>query len=143
MRILGLDIGDRTIGIALSDPLGITAQGLETYKRVTQKEDIRYLIDLMIERDVDTVVYGLPLHLDGGESDQTLKTKRFIKQLKKKMLYGKSLERVVELIAVDERLTSKQAHQTMKLADLKRKKRDEIVDMIAAQLILESYLAGR
>ncbi len=142
MRILALDIGDSTIGIAVSDPLGITAQGVETYKRVSLKQDIKYIIDLLAQYQADTLVYGLPLHLDGGESEQTLKTKQFIKNLNKKILYGNTAIGDVRLIPIDERLTTRQAHQAMKLADIKRKKRAELVDMVAAQLILEAYLQG-
>ncbi len=143
MRILGLDIGNATIGIAVSDALGITAQGVETYRRINNKADIDYIINMINDYQAEVVVYGLPLHLSGDMSEQGQVTEDFIKKLKKKTTYSSRLNHAVELIAVDERFTTSQANRMMKDGGLKRKKRDQIVDMIAAQLILESYLAGR
>ncbi len=141
MRALSLDIGDKTIGIAISDPLNITAQGLETYYRQSTKQDVNYIIALCQKYQVGTVVYGEPLHLNGNKSQQSAKNETFIKQLRKKVIYGKTIDWQINFVPIDERLTSMQANAIMKMADLSRKNRAKHVDMLAAQLILEQYLA--
>ncbi len=143
MRVLSLDVGDKAIGIAVSDPLNITAQGLETYYRQTTKQDVAHIIGLCEQYNVDTLVYGDPIHLNGKRSQQSDKVATFIKQLKKKIVYGKSLNRPIVFQAVDERLTSMQADTIMRMADLSRKARAQHVDKLAAQLILEQFLAMR
>ncbi len=85
MRILSLDVGDKTIGIAVSDLLNITAQGLETYYRTTVKADLKHIELLCRDLNVATIVYGNPLHMSGAVSRQSEKIFSFIKQLKKKM----------------------------------------------------------
>ncbi len=143
MRILSLDVGDKTIGIAISDPLNITAQGIETYHRSTTKEDIAHIVSLCKNYRVTTLVYGDPLHLNGNRSQQSEKIAFFIKKLKKKVFYGTDINWQIAFQAIDERLTSMQANSIMKMADLSRKKRAQYVDKLAAQLILEQFLATR
>lgn len=140
MRYLGLDIGDATIGIALSDPLGITAQGYDNYRRVSKVVDVDYLIDIICEYHVTKVVYGLPINMNGSIGPQAEKVKAFIKALHKKAVYGKRIDWQLEWVAQDERLTTAQAEKAMILAELSRKSRSQIVDRIAAQLILQQYL---
>ncbi len=141
MRILSLDVGDKTIGIAISDPLNITAQGIETYYRQSTKQDVGHIIALCQAHQVETVVYGNPLHLNGNKSQQSVKIETFVKQLRKKIIYGNSIDWQIDFVPIDERLTSMQANTIMKMADLSRKDRAKHVDMLAAQLILEQYLA--
>ncbi len=143
MRVLALDVGDKTIGIAVSDALNITAQGVETYYRETVKNDVAHIIELCQQLQVTTVVYGDPIHLNGSPSRQSEKVAAFIRQLQKKIKYGGRIDWPIEFQAVDERLTSRQAENLMKLADLSRKKRTDYVDKLAAQLILEQFLAMR
>ncbi len=143
MRILALDVGDKTIGIAVTDQLNITAQGLETYYRQSVKSDVAYIIELCEQLQIATLVYGDPIHMNGATSRQSEKVAAFIRQLQKKIKYGGRISWPIAFQAVDERLTSRQAENLMKLADVSRKKRAIYVDKLAAQLILEHYLAMR
>ncbi|PID80231.1 MAG: Holliday junction resolvase RuvX [Clostridiales bacterium] len=143
MRTLSLDVGDKTIGIAVTDLLNITAQGLETYYRTTVKADVKHIEALCRDLTVTTIVYGNPLHMNGDVSQQSQKVFSFIKQLQKKIQYGTAIDWQIDFCPIDERLTSMQAEGIMKMADLSRKERAKHVDKIAAQLILEQYLATR
>ncbi len=143
MRILALDVGDKTIGIAVSDPLNITAQGLETYYRQTTKCDVAHIVALCQQLQIGSLVYGDPLHMSGQRSAQSQKVASFIRQLQKKIQYGGQIDWSIDFCAVDERLTSRQAENLMKLAELSRKQRAKHVDKLAAQLILEQFLAMR
>ncbi len=140
LRFMGLDLGDATIGIAFSDLLGITAQPYETYRRVSKKQDIDYLIDLIVEREIDTVVVGLPLHLNGDLGSQAEKTLSFIKSLEKKLKYSDKLNKEVNVLTEDERLSSMHAETLMREANLDRKTRAAKVDKLAAALILQNYM---
>lgn len=140
MRYLGLDVGDKTIGIALSDPLAITAQGLDNYKRISQKIDLAYLIDLISLHHITKVIIGYPLNMNGSIGPQGEKVDSFIKQLNKRIKYVLKPSWQVALIKWDERLTTVQAERAMKENNLTRKQRKVIVDKIAAQLILQNYL---
>ncbi len=140
MRYLGLDVGDRTIGIAMSDPLGITAQGLDNYRRVSTKEDLAYLLRLIAEYQVTKIIIGYPLNMNGTAGPQAEKIESFIKQLSKKIKYVLKPDWQIEIIKYDERLTTVQADRVMKDGELTRKERKAIVDRIAAQLILQNYL---
>ena len=131
-RIMGLDIGDKTIGVAVSDIMGITAQGVKTIRRESKKKDIEELKNIIKERQVNKIVSGLPKNMNGT--------------------IGESGERVIALAEVikektglpiemwDERLTTVAAHRAMLEADLSRNKRKKIVDKIAATYILQGYL---
>jgi len=140
IRYLGLDVGDATIGISVSDPLGFTAQGIENYRRVSVKEDVGHLIDLIAEYKVTKLIVGLPLNMNGSKGPQAEKVEQFIKQVEKKLRYGKRIEWEVAIINWDERLTTTQVERVMIDADLSRNKRKQIIDKMASQVILQSYL---
>ena len=132
MRILGLDVGDRTIGVAVSDPLGWTAQGIKTIKRSNLKNDIKEIQDICNEYKVEKIVSGLPKNMNGTLGPQSEKVTEFCDILEKGT--GK------EIIMWDERLTTVAAHKAMIEGDLSRAKRKKIVDKIAAIYILQGYL---
>nr|WP_066647514.1 Holliday junction resolvase RuvX [Christensenella timonensis] len=132
-RIIGLDVGDKRIGIALSDLLMITAQPVETYTRTQEEQsDIEYLVGLMEKNDVDKIVCGLPKNMNGTIGEQAEKVQAFAEKLKEAS--GK------QLVYWDERLTTKSAHRTLLEADVSRKKRKKVVDKIAAVYILQGYM---
>lgn len=132
MRILGLDVGDRRIGIAISDEMGITAQGLMTLQRTKIHEDLQKLIQLVQEREVSKIVVGLPRNMNGTYGPQSAKVKEFMNRLLEALQ--------VEVVYWDERLTTVAAQRTLIEGDLSRKKRKLVVDKIAAVIILQSYL---
>lgn len=132
MRILGLDVGDRTIGVAISDPLGFTAQGITTIRRKKIEEDINELLKICDEYKVEKIVSGLPKNMNGTVGEQGEKVKMFCEELKKHI--------DKDIIFWDERLTTVAAHKAMLEADMSRKKRKQIVDKIAATYILQGYL---
>lgn len=138
MRKIGLDVGDKTIGVAVSDGLGITAQGVTTIERVGIKKDTGKVLDFIREYDCDTVVIGLPLKLDGTDSPQTEKVREFRQRLENK-LKGSGMNHInVEFY--DERLTTVMAEKVLIEADMRRNKRKEIIDRQAAIIILQGYL---
>ena len=120
MRILGLDIGDKTIGVAVSDPLFISAQGVTTIERIGVKKDTTKVLEYAKEYEAGTIVSGLPLMLSGEDSPQTQKVREFVFQ--------------------DERFTTKIAEDVLIAADMRREKRKTIIDRQAAVIILQSYL---
>lgn len=132
MKYMGLDIGDRNIGIAISS--GIIAQGLCTYKRVEDDRDIEYINNLIKEHSVFKVVVGLPKNMNGSIGFQGEKVIKFCDDLKQVLQEG------IEVEFIDERLTTVLANNFMLEADMSRKKRRNIVDKIAAQIILQDYL---
>lgn len=138
MRILGLDIGDRTVGVAVSDPLGLTAQGVTTIERVGIRKDTGKVIDLIREYGCETVVCGLPLSLSGQDSPQTEKVRAFRTMLENKL--RSSAMQDVKVDWQDERLTTVQAEKVLIEADLSRSKRKQVIDKQAAVLILQAYL---
>ena len=134
MRILGIDYGDSRTGIALTDALNITAQGLETIHNEGSDRMILGRLDEIIEQySVDTIVIGKPINMNGTPSERTKKTEQFIHKLKCK--YNK-----LKIETIDERLTTVAAHKTMNLLDIKKNKKKNIVDTISAVYILETYL---
>jgi putative holliday junction resolvase len=138
MRKLALDVGDKTIGVAVSDELDIIAQGVTTIERVGIRKDTGKVIDYVREYDCDTVVIGLPLNLDGSDSIQTEKVRDFRTMLENKMRStGLSKVRVEWQ---DERFTTVIAERVLKDANMKRKARKEVVDKQAAIIILQSYM---
>ncbi len=139
-NLMGLDLGDTTIGIAFSDDLGMIAHAFETYKRVSQKVDIDYLMDLIVQKNIKKVVLGMPYLMNGDIGEQAEKTLAFKKAFEKKLKYSKRLENEVLLDIQDERFTSKYADSFMKESNQSRKKRAEKVDKLAASLILQSYM---
>ena len=138
MRKLGLDVGDKTIGVAVSDGLGITAQGVTTIERVGIKKDTGRVLEYIREYDCDTVVIGLPLKLDGSDSPQTEKVREFRQRLENKMR-SQGLGHV-GIEYYDERLTTVMAEKVLIEADVSRKKRKDVIDKQAAVLILQAYL---
>lgn len=139
MRILGLDVGDKTVGVSVSDPLGITAQGITTIERVGIRKDTGKVIDYIKEYECDTVVVGLPLSLDGTDSIQTEKVREFRQMLENKLKSLGELSKV-KVVWQDERFTTKIAEQVLIQADVSRKDRKRIIDRQAAVVILQSYL---
>lgn len=140
MRILSLDIGEKRIGIAMSDPLAITANGLMTLERVGVRKDCDKLIALIDEQGCDKVVIGLPLMLDGSDSTQTEKVREFARILKNKL--KSSGRSKIELVYYDERFTTSIAEKVLIEADLSRKKRKDVIDKQAATVILTDYLSS-
>jgi putative Holliday junction resolvase len=137
MRVLGLDIGDKTIGVAVSDPLLISAQGVMTVERIGIKKDTSKVLDLAKEYGADIIVSGLPLMLSGEDSPQTQKVREFVEKLQNK---AKSLGMKLEFVFQDERFTTKIAEDVLIAADMSRAKRKTIIDRQAAVIILQSYL---
>ena len=140
MRYMGLDVGDRTIGVAISDALKITAQGKETIFRESIKQDIDRLVDLIVEYEVTRVISGLPKNMNGTLGPQGEKTQDFVKKLEKKIKYSDRVKQDIEIIFWDERLTTIGAQKMLIQADVSRQKRKTVIDKIAAQLILQGYL---
>ena len=133
--ILGLDIGTKRIGVSISDELFITAQGLPTIERTTEQDDIAVLVKLIKEKQIDTVVVGLPLHMDGHESIGALHIKTFAHKIEE--------QSTVKMIFWDERWTTMAAERSLLEGDMSRKKRKKSIDRVAAQLILQGYLDSR
>ena len=138
MRKLGLDVGDKTIGVAVSDELDITAQGVTTIDRVGIRKDAGKVMDYVREYDCDTVVMGLPINLDGSDSVQTEKVREFRTMLENKMRSSGMPDVKVEW--QDERFTTVIAERVLMEANMKRKSRKEVVDKQAAIIILQSYM---
>ena len=134
MRILGIDYGDSRVGVAISDPLGITAQGLETINRNgNDKIVLKRLEELVNQYEVTTIVVGIPYKLNGDAADRVEITKQFIHKLKCKFNH-------ITIQEVDERLTTVAAHKTMNMLEIKKTKKRGIVDTISAVYILETYM---
>ena len=131
-RLLGLDVGQRRIGMAVSDLLGITAQGIDTLQRRNKRTDFQQLAKVIRNYNVAEIVVGLPLRLSGAESAQTEKVTAFAEELRTKF------ELPVHLW--DERLTSVEAHRLMREAELSLEKQKASVDRMAAVLILQSFM---
>ena len=134
MRILGIDYGDARTGIAITDALNITAQGLETiHNNGSDKILLKRLDEILEQYEVDTIVIGKPINMNGTPSERTEITEKFIHKLKCK--YNK-----LKIETVDERLTTVAAHKTMNFLDIGKNKKRNIVDTISAVYILETYL---
>ena len=131
-RIMGLDVGDRTIGVAISDLLGFTAQGITTIIRKSNREDYGKLKELIDEYEVNKVVVGLPKNMNGSIGPQGEKTIKFAEKLKNKF--------DIDMIYQDERLTTKAAERMLIAGDVRREKRKEVIDKVAATFILQTYL---
>src|SRR5688572_3882682 len=132
MRVMGLDVGDRNIGVAVSDALLMTAQGRPTLKRSNLQTDLEYLRRVAEENEVSKVVVGKPLHMDGRESPQSRKVAKFATKLSKTT--------GLPVILWDERLTSFAAEQHLEEAGLNWRERRKHVDKLAAMFILQDYL---
>lgn len=138
MKKLGLDVGDKTIGVAVSDALNITAQGVTTIERVGIRKDSGKVMDYVREYECDTVVIGLPRRLDGTDSPQTEKVYEFKTMLENKMRSSGMADVRIEFY--DERLTTVMAERVLIDADVSRSKRKKVIDKQAAVIILQGYL---
>lgn len=132
-RYLGLDIGDRTIGIAVSDPLGLTAQGVETIHRKGLEKDLARLGALMETYGTTALVSGLPKNMNGEEGERCAIVRAFLAAVQERYP-------AVTVAYWDERLSTVAATRPLLAADLSRKKRKTVIDKIAAVLILQGYL---
>lgn len=136
MRILGIDYGDSRVGIAITDPLCITAQGLETiHYGGNDKILLKRIEEIVQEYQVDTIVVGMPLNMNGTKAERVEITEKFIHKLKSRL--GK-----IQVKTVDERLTTVEAHKTMNFLDVDKKKKKNLVDTISAVYILETYMGN-
>ena len=142
-RILALDVGNRRIGVALSDPLGYTAQPLLTIYRTTLKADLKSIARLIRRYEVATVLIGLPIHASGETSHQSTKTEAFAEALRAHLSEHFDPSPVLELL--DERHTTADAHSILNRSSTRqaaddRQARSKIIDQVAATLILEAWL---
>ena len=138
MKKMALDVGDKTIGVAVSDALNITAQGVTTIERVGIRKDSGKVMDYIKELECDTVVIGLPKKLDGSDSPQTEKVYEFKRMLENKMRSSGMADIKIEYY--DERLTTVMAEKVLIEADVRRGKRKKVIDKQAAVIILQGYL---
>jgi len=134
-RILGMDVGSRRIGLAISDLLGITAQGLDTLHRQNKRADFAQLERVIREHDVAEIVMGLPLRMSGAEGIQAEKMQAFAEDIRRRFKLPVHLW--------DERLTSAQANRLLRETDMSIKRRGAVVDQMAAVLILQSWMDAR
>ncbi len=132
MRVLGLDYGDRNIGVAVSDAFGWTAQGVEVLRRTSPERDMQRMQELVSEYDVTEIVLGLPKNMNGSIGPRAEMCMAFAEVLKQE------LNLPVQLW--DERLSTAMVERTLIAADVSRKKRKQVVDKMAASVILQSYL---
>lgn len=132
MRIMALDVGSRTIGIACSDALLMTAQGIETIRRTSLENDFNRLRELISEYEVHELVVGMPKNMNGTKGDRAEKTEEFVEKMKA----------VIDLPVTfwDERLSTVMAERQLIAADVSRKKRKGVIDKMAAVVILQGYL---
>lgn len=134
MRTLGIDYGDARVGLALTDPLGFTAQGLETiHHQGNDKIVLRRLEEILQEYEIDTFVIGMPVNMNGTKTERVEVTEKFIHKLKCK--FPK-----IQIETIDERLTTVAAHRTMNFLEIDGRKKKNIVDTISAVYILETYM---
>lgn len=134
-RYIGLDVGDRTVGIAVSDLLGLTAQGVETIRRTTLAQDAKRLSELMDEYETRSIVVGLPRNMDGTEGERCAVVREFIREMQERIP-------AIEPVYQDERLSTVAAERSLIEADVSRKKRRKVIDKMAAVFILQGYLDG-
>lgn len=132
MRVLGLDVGTRRIGVAVSDPLGISAQRLTTIERHDVASAVNAVAALVSQHQVETIVVGLPLTMKGEQGSQAALVKAFIDSLRQAV--------PCPVQVMDERLTTAQGEQALLMMDTSRRRRKQLIDQVAAQLILQAYL---
>ena len=137
MRILGLDLGSRTLGIAISDALGIIATGVETYRFDDERYDLALnrVLEIVKEKKVGKIVLGYPKHMNGDMGEKAKLSEDFKRQIEEK------IDR--EVVLVDERWTTKLAESRLLQADISRKKRKQVIDKMAAVVILQNYLDSK
>ena len=134
-RIMALDVGKKRIGLAVSDELGITAQGIETLQRTRIREDIRRLKEIALRWDVTVLLVGRPLHMSGSESRQSEYTREFAERVRKELN--------LPVIYWDERLSSAEAERVLRETGATLAQRKRSIDRMSAVLLLESYLGAR
>lgn len=132
MRVLALDAGEKRIGVAVSDPLGIIAQGVTVIARRDPETDLNEIKRIVEEYKADSVVIGMPVNMDGTKGKSAEKVNEFVERLKGRLS--------IPVYTYDERLSTKESEKFLISADVSRKKRKQVLDKMAAQLILESYL---
>lgn len=135
IRILALDLGKKRIGVALSDALGLTAQGLTVLSRTNLDSDLEQVMLLVRQHTVQEIVIGLPKHLDGRLGEGAEEAQYWARELKERL--------GLPVHCVDERLTTMQAERVLLEADVSRKKRRQVIDKLAAGLILQAFLDSR
>lgn len=135
MRILGLDLGEKRIGVAVSDPLGITAQGVKVVQRGGLKRDLEEIEKVVQEYGVEVIVLGLPLNMNGTLGPKAEEVKEFGRRLEQRFN--------LKVIYQDERLSSKAVEGMLIEADVRRNKRKRVIDKLAAAYILQGYLDRR
>ena len=135
MRILGLDVGERRIGVALSDPLGLTAQRLTTVERHGPRQDALAIARLAQEHEAQGLVVGLPLTMRGELGEQAKKVTEFVESLKPRL--------TCPIHLMDERLTTAQSQRALLETDTSRRRRKALIDQLSAQLILQAYLDAK
>lgn len=135
-RILGLDVGDKTIGVAVSDSLGMIAQGVTTIRRTSIKNDMEELKNIVNEYNVSKVVVGLPKNMNNTIGPQGQKVLNFVEKMKKAL-------NNIEIILEDERLTTVSAERMLIDGDVKREERKKVIDKVAATYILQTFLDRR
>ncbi len=137
MRVLGIDYGDSRVGLAVSDALNITAQGLETiHHNGNDKLVLRRLEEIVKKYEISEIVIGMPINMDGRSSERVEVTNKFIHKLKCKFPN-------IKIFSVDERLTTVAAHKTMNFLNVNKRKKKNIVDTISAVYILEIYMGRK
>jgi len=129
---MGLDVGSHTIGVAVSDELGITAQGVKTIRRKSKDEDSKEIIKIIDQFDIGKIVVGLPKNMDGTLGKQAEMVFQWIKTLREKIHFP--------VVTWDERFSTIEASKVLLEADLSRKKRKKVIDKLAAVLILQGYI---
>lgn len=132
MRLLSLDVGDRTVGVAGCDEMGLTTTGLYTLSRRSLESDLDRILETAEEREVSRIVVGLPLSMDGTEGERVSKTKSFARALARRC--------PMPIVLWDERLSTFEAENILRESGVHWKKRKKLVDQVAAEVILRSYL---
>lgn len=135
MKKIGLDLGKARVGIAMSDILGILASPYKTLQSKGLERDVEYIASLSKEYQADVIVIGLPLNMDGSESEMTLYAKNFAECLKEKVS--------AKIVLQDERLTSVEAEEYLNETNTRGKKRKQVLDQVAACIILQTYLDAK
>lgn len=132
MRVLGLDVGEKTVGVAVSDPLGLTAQGVEVIRRSTIQQDLQRLTELVNKYQVEQIIVGMPRRTDGSYGPEAEKVREFAQQL------AETISVPIEFW--DERFSTAAAERILLEGDVSRAKRRKVVDKVAASVILQGYL---
>lgn len=132
MRILGLDVGSKRIGVAISDELGFTAQGIETLSCKSPEDDAAAIAELAEKHNVEAIVVGIPYNMDGSEGPQAEKVRATMERIKQRAK--------IPVHEWDERLSTVAAERVLLEADMSRSKRRKVIDKVAAVIILQGYL---